>query len=89
MKITLQLCPFTKSFQSTFKDLMFNGNGQSPTRKAQIKTKVREFAGGLMIRILGFHCCGLGSVPGQGTEILQAPQRGQKTKTENKGKKKN
>ena len=31
-----------------------------------------------MVRILRFHCRGLGSIPGQGTEILQAAQRGQK-----------
>ena len=22
------------------------------------------FSGGLVVRILGFHCCGLGSIPG-------------------------
>ena len=27
-----------------------------------------EFPGGLGVRILGFHCCGQASVPGQGTE---------------------
>ena len=25
-----------------------------------------------MVRILGFHCCDLGSIPGWGTEIPQA-----------------
>ena len=34
-----------------------------------------------MVRILGFHCQGLGSVPGQGTEILQAMWNGQKKKS--------
>ena len=33
-----------------------------------------------MIGIPGFHCCGLGSVPGRGTEIPQAVQHSQKTK---------
>ena len=33
-----------------------------------------------MVRLLGFHCQGLGSVPGQGTEILQAMWNGQKKK---------
>ena len=28
------------------------------------------FPGGLVVRILSFHCCGLGSIPGRGTEIL-------------------
>ena len=31
-----------------------------------------------MVRIQCFHCCGLGSIPGQGTEIPQVVQRGQK-----------
>ena len=39
-----------------------------------------EFPGGLMVRILSFHCCDLGSVPGQGTKIPQAMQHGQKRK---------
>ena len=33
-----------------------------------------------MVRILGFHCCGPGSIPHQGTEILQAVHRGKKKK---------
>ena len=41
-----------------------------------------EFPNGLVATILGFHCCGPGSIPGQGTEILQAPQRSQKKKLE-------
>ena len=32
-----------------------------------------------MVRIPGFHCCGPGSVPGQGTEIPQAVEHSQKT----------
>ena len=36
-----------------------------------------EFPGGLVVRIPGFHCHGPGSLPGQGTEIPQAVQRGQ------------
>ena len=32
----------------------------------------RNFPGGLLARILGFHCHGLGSIPGWGTENLQA-----------------
>ena len=32
----------------------------------------QEFPGGLVVRILGFHCHGPGSVPGWGAEILQA-----------------
>ena len=33
--------------------------------------------------ILGFHCCGPGSIPDWGTEILQAVQHGQKMKKRN------
>ena len=33
-----------------------------------------------MATILGFHCHGPGSIPGQGTEILKATQHGQKKK---------
>ena len=33
-----------------------------------------------MVRIPGFHCCGPGSIPGRGTEILQAVWCGQKIK---------
>ena len=39
-----------------------------------------EFPGGLGVRIPDFHCHGLGSIPGRGTKILQAAQRGQKKK---------
>ena len=46
---------------------------------------MREFPGGLVVRILGFHCCGLGSIPSWETEIPQAMQLGQKKKkNENK-----
>ena len=39
---------------------------------------IREFPGGLVVRILGFYCCSLGSVPGERTEILQAMWHSQK-----------
>ena len=47
-----------------------------------------EFPRGLVVRITGFHCRGLGSVPGQGTEIPQAMQHCQK-KQKTKKKKRN
>ena len=31
----------------------------------------QEFSGGLVVRTSGFHWCGRGSIPGEGTEILQ------------------
>ena len=43
-----------------------------------------EFPGSLVVRIQGFHCCGLGSIPGQGTEILQAAQHGEKKRKKEK-----
>lgn len=33
-----------------------------------------EFPTGLVVSILGFHCCGLGSVLGWGTEITEITQ---------------
>ena len=39
-----------------------------------------EFPGGLVVRILGFHRSGPGTIPGQRTEILQAMLCGQKKK---------
>ena len=41
-----------------------------------------------MVRILGFHSCGLGSIPGRGTEILHAVWCGQGEKTKQKQNKK-
>ena len=38
-----------------------------------------------MVRIQCFHCCGRGSIPGQGTEILQATWCDQKKKKKKKG----
>lgn len=35
------------------------------------------FPGGLMVKIPGFHCYGLGSIHGQGTEIPQTAGHGQ------------
>ena len=37
-----------------------------------------EFPGGPVVRTPSFHCCGPGSVPGQGTKILKATWCGQK-----------
>ena len=39
---------------------------------------VREFPDGIVVRIPGFHCRGLGSISGWGTEILQAAWHSQK-----------
>ena len=47
------------------------------------KYLLRELPGGLVVRIRHFHCCGPGSIPGQGTEILQATWHGQKKIVEN------
>ena len=43
-----------------------------------LEKRLREFLGGLMVRILGFS--GLGAIPGRGMETLQAAQLGQKKK---------
>ena len=39
-----------------------------------------EFSGGLEVRILGFHCHGLGSIPGWGSEVPQTTRHSQKKK---------
>ena len=47
---------------------------------------VREFPGGLVVRIQSFHLCSPGSVPGLGTEILHkaaAKESKQKQKQKN------
>lgn len=46
--------------------------------------KIWEFLGGLVVRIPGFHCHGLGSVPGQEIEILQVLVCSQKKKKKTK-----
>ena len=40
--------------------------------------KTRDFPGGPVVRTLRFHCRGSGSIPGQGTKILQAAKPKQK-----------
>ena len=39
-----------------------------------------DFPGGLVVRSRCFHCLGLGSIPGWGTEMLQATRCGKKKK---------
>ena len=40
---------------------------------------MKEFPGGPVVRTPHFHCRGPGSIPGQGTKILQATRHSQKT----------
>ena len=47
---------------------------------SRIKILSREFPGVLVVRTLGFHCHGLGSIPSWGTEILPAVGCGWKKK---------
>ena len=42
-----------------------------------------EFPSDPVVRTRHFHCCGLGSIPGPGTKILQAARHGQKLKKKN------
>ena len=48
-----------------------------PTPFSFTVRKYREFPGGLIVKILDFHCCGCGSIHGQGTDTLkmQSPER--------------
>ena len=65
---------YQDKISSSLSVITINVNGQNSN------IKNREFPGGLVLRILGFHCHGLGSIPGWGTEILQAVWCGQKKK---------
>ena len=49
-----------------------------------LKKAYGEFPGGLVVRTLGFHCYGPGSIL-VGKQVLQAPQVGQKELLEIKG----
>ena len=49
-----------------------------------LKKKVGEFPGGLVIRILGFHGCGLHSVHGWEPEILEAMRYSQEKNKKNR-----
>ena len=60
------------------KRVIIRNNTELSPRYIKLKTSCREFPVGLVVRILGFHCHGLGSIFEQGTEILQAAQCGQK-----------
>ena len=57
--------------KNVIKDIMETLEHQKKEKEKR-KKKKREFPGGLVVRILGFHCHGPGSIPGQGTEIPQA-----------------
>ena len=74
---------FTSEHISLFKNLrQVYGNPNNPQQQKQdyalhtinfaglTKVHFWEFPGGLVVRILGFHSHGPGSVPGWGTEIL-------------------
>ena len=52
----------------------------SSSQNTLMKKGREGIPGGLVVRILGFHCRGKGSIPGQGTEIPQTAQLGQKKK---------
>ena len=51
--------------------------------KALKNNCITKFPDGLLVRIPGFHCHGLGSVAGQGTEILKIAWHSQKMKKKN------
>ena len=51
-----------------------------PLKRLHKKILSWEFPGGPVVRTRRFHCCGLSSIPGQGTKIPQAAWHGQKKK---------
>ena len=57
--------------------------GNAHILRFQLRSKAMQvwgFPGGLVVRILGFHCSGLDSTSGQGTGTPQAKQHGQMNK---------
>ena len=52
----------TECFLSSFRSFLIGSNSLQ-------KSFSREFCGSLVVRILHFHCCSPGSLPGLGTEI--------------------
>ena len=64
-----------------------NPGSPSLTGKGRVKIqKSWEFPGGPVVRTQGFHGQGPGSIPCQGTKILEALWHGQKTKKKQKKK---
>ena len=55
---------------------------EGPSQGLEIQKESGEFPDRLMVRILGFHCCGLGLILGGGTENPQASWCDQKKKEE-------
>ena len=55
-------------------------SNSSLTQTISESRKEREFPGGLVVRILGFNCCGPGSIPCLETEVLQGAWHSQKKK---------
>lgn len=49
-------------------------------KRRALERSIKEFPEGLVVRLLGFQCCGQGLVPGWGAEIPQAAWHGQKKK---------
>ena len=59
-------------------------SNSSLTQTISESRKEREFPGGLVVRILGFNCCGPGSIPCLETEVLQGAWHSQKKKKKDK-----
>ena len=69
---TRQLCSSARP-QSTGNELRPLPGKMSPRSDGQ-NSGPWEFLGGPVVRTVGFHCLGPASVPGEGTEIVQAVQ---------------
>ena len=78
LRLPLYSSMHQKYFMHTFHFVTQN------VKKCALKSQgIWEFPGGLVVRILGFHCSG--SIPDQGAEILQAVWRGFKKKKKSQG----
>ena len=70
----------SRTWLSDWSDLIWSDIWRRRERRDTKNILLKEFPGGLVVKILGFHCCGLGSTHGQGPEILQATCPGNKKK---------
>ena len=67
------------NFKSGQKERAFYRRGtQMSFKNLQKNSQCHQFSGGPVVRTRCFHCHGLGSFPGQGTEIPQGTWQGQK-----------
>ena len=74
------LYPFTMGACPSVKSCFLQNSFFTRHSRVMLRGAAGEFPDTLVVRIPGFHCHGLGSIPGWGTGIPQASRSGQKWK---------